>query len=48
AAALIAAGKASDFAQGLKMAAEAVDSGHSLQKLELLRAYTEKAAADQA
>ncbi len=48
AAALIAAGKASDFAQGLKMAAEAVDSGHALQKLESLRAYTEKAAAEQA
>jgi anthranilate phosphoribosyltransferase len=41
--ALIAAGKAADFPAGLEMAAEAVDSGRALQKLEALRAYTKKA-----
>ncbi len=42
AAALIAGGKAADFPQGLALAAEAVDTGHALAKLEALRIYTQK------
>jgi anthranilate phosphoribosyltransferase len=44
AAALIAAEKAADFAAGLALAAESVDSGRALKKLEALREYTEKAS----
>jgi anthranilate phosphoribosyltransferase len=42
AAALVAAGKADDFNQGIKQAAEAIDSGAALQKLEALKEITNR------
>jgi anthranilate phosphoribosyltransferase len=43
-AALVAAGKATDFPQGAAQAAEALDSRTALQKLEALAAFTRKFA----
>ena len=40
AAALVAAGSAEDFAGGIKLAEEAIDSGAAIQKLEALVEYT--------
>jgi anthranilate phosphoribosyltransferase len=40
AAALIVGGKAQDFAEGLKLAAEAIDSGNALSKLKQLLEYS--------
>ncbi len=40
AAALVAGGKAEDFREGLKLAAEALDSGAALAKLEALREFS--------
>ncbi|HAW60164.1 MAG TPA: anthranilate phosphoribosyltransferase [Actinobacteria bacterium] len=40
AAALLAAGKASDFVRGLELAAESIDSGAALEKLEKLMEFT--------
>ena len=42
AAALVAAGKAGDFKQGLQLAADSVDSGAALGKLEQLKTFTNK------
>ncbi|MGE5172721.1 MAG: anthranilate phosphoribosyltransferase [Betaproteobacteria bacterium] len=42
AAGLVAAGKASDFKDGIRIAAESIDSGAALKKLEQLRAFTNK------
>lgn len=39
-AALVAAGKATDFKQSLSLAAEAIDSGAAFKKLEQLKAFT--------
>src|SRR5579883_1559407 len=44
-AALVAAGKASDFREGMRLAARSVDSGAALRKVELLAAFTCPAAA---
>jgi anthranilate phosphoribosyltransferase len=43
-AALVAAGKASDFRHGVARAAEALDSRAALQKLETLVAFTRRFA----
>jgi anthranilate phosphoribosyltransferase len=43
-AALVAAGKAADFRQGVARAAEALDSRVALQKLEALAAFTRRYA----
>jgi anthranilate phosphoribosyltransferase len=43
AAALVAAGSAADWKDGLARAAEAVDSGAAMRKLETLRAYANRA-----
>ncbi len=42
AAALAASGKAKDFQEGLKLAAESVDSGAAMKKLEALKAFTNR------
>ena len=42
AAGLVASGRASDFREGITMAAEAIDSGSALRKLEQLKAFTNK------
>jgi anthranilate phosphoribosyltransferase len=42
AAALVAAGRASDFKEGIKLAAESIDSGAALKKLEQLKAFTNR------
>jgi anthranilate phosphoribosyltransferase len=42
AAALVAAGSASDFQEGIKQAAESIDSGAALQKLEALKELTNR------
>jgi anthranilate phosphoribosyltransferase len=42
AAALVAAGRASEFKEGIALAAEAIDSGAALKKLEQLKAFTNK------
>jgi anthranilate phosphoribosyltransferase len=42
AAALVAAGRASDFKEGIRLAAESIDSGAALKKLEQLKAFTNK------
>jgi anthranilate phosphoribosyltransferase len=42
AAALVAAGIAGDFSQGIQQAAEAIDSGEALKKLEALKKITNK------
>lgn len=42
AAGLTAAGRAADFKEGVKLAAESIDSGAALKKLEQLRAFTNK------
>ncbi|MEW6188497.1 MAG: anthranilate phosphoribosyltransferase [Actinomycetota bacterium] len=42
AAALVAADKAKDLGEGLKLAAESIDSGAALEKLEKLREFTNK------
>ncbi len=42
AAGLVASGKASDFHNGIRIAAESIDSGAALKKLEQLRAFTNK------
>jgi len=39
-AALVAAGKASDFKGGIKLAEDSIDSGKAMKKLELLKEYT--------
>jgi anthranilate phosphoribosyltransferase len=43
AAGLTASGKARDFKEGIKLAAESIDSGSALKKLELLKKFTNKA-----
>lgn len=45
AAAIVAGGRAQDFEQGLQLAAEAIDSGAALQKLEQLAAFTQRMGA---
>jgi anthranilate phosphoribosyltransferase len=40
AAALVAAGRAADFPEGITLAAESIDSGRALQKLEGLKRVT--------
>jgi anthranilate phosphoribosyltransferase len=45
AAALTAAGKTTDFAQGIQMAAEALDNGAAREKLEALAAFTQEHAS---
>ncbi len=40
--ALVAAGRASDFKEGIGLAAEAIDSGAAFKKLEQLKAFTNK------
>jgi len=42
AAGLVASGKATDFPDGIKIAAESIDSGSALKKLEELKAFTNK------
>ena len=42
AAALVAAGRAGDFNEGIKQAAEAIDSGAAIQKLEALKEITNR------
>ena len=42
AAALVAAGQANDFREGIKQAAESIDSGHALKKLERLKEITNR------
>ena len=42
AAGLVASGKAQDFKEGLKLAAESVDSGAAMKKLEQLKAFTNR------
>lgn len=42
AAALAASGKTKDFQEGLKLAAESVDSGAAMKKLEALKAFTNR------
>ena len=44
-AALVAAGRAEGFREGVTMAAEAIDSGRARQKLESLAAFTRKCSA---
>ena len=44
-AALVAAGRAEGFREGVAMAAEAIDSGRARQKLESLAAFTRKCSA---
>ena len=44
-AALVAAGRAEGFREGVGMAAEAIDSGRARQKLESLAAFTRKCSA---
>lgn len=45
AAALLAAGRAADLAQGVQLAAEVIDSGRALEKLDALIAYSQSLAA---
>jgi anthranilate phosphoribosyltransferase len=42
AAALVAAGQATDFREGIKQAAEAIDSGQAMKKLEALKEITRR------
>jgi anthranilate phosphoribosyltransferase len=42
AAGLVASGRAGDFKEGIKLAAESIDSGSALKKLEQLKAFTNK------
>ena len=42
AAALVAAGKANDFKEGIKVAANAIDSGEALAKLNALISFTQE------
>jgi anthranilate phosphoribosyltransferase len=42
AAGLVASGKAGDFKEGIKLAAEAIDSGSAMKKLEQLKAFTNR------
>lgn len=42
AAAIVAAGKAKDIKEGIKLAEESIDSGNALQKLEALKEYTNR------
>ena len=42
AAALVVASKAKDIKDGIKLAAEAIDSGRALKKLEQLVEFTKK------
>jgi anthranilate phosphoribosyltransferase len=44
AAAMVAAGKAADFLEGVRMASESIDSGAAREKLEALVAFTSAAA----
>jgi anthranilate phosphoribosyltransferase len=39
---LVAAGKADDFNEGIKQAAEAIDSGAAMKKLEALKEVTNR------
>ncbi|MEW6105095.1 MAG: anthranilate phosphoribosyltransferase [Bacillota bacterium] len=48
AAALVAAGRAKHFAEGVRLAEEAIDSGEALRKLELLREFTNSVAREEA
>jgi len=48
AAALVAGGRAKDFAEGVRLAGEAIDSGEALRKLELLREFTNSVAREEA
>jgi anthranilate phosphoribosyltransferase len=40
-AALVAAGRAHDFVEGMELAAQSIDSGAAVRKLEHLRAFTQ-------
>jgi anthranilate phosphoribosyltransferase len=42
AAGLVASGKAPDFKEGIRLAAESIDSGSALRKLEQLKAFTNR------
>ena len=42
AAALVASGRAADLKEGITLAAESIDSGAALKKLEQLKAFTNK------
>ena len=42
AAAIVAGGKAADLTQGVQVAAEAVDSGKALEKLEALKEASQR------
>jgi anthranilate phosphoribosyltransferase len=44
---LVAAGKAGDLAEGVKMAAEAIDDGRALNRLERLVALNREMAGRQ-
>jgi anthranilate phosphoribosyltransferase len=44
AAGLIASGRAADFSEGIKLAAQSIDTGVALAKLEQLKAFTNKAS----
>jgi anthranilate phosphoribosyltransferase len=43
AAGLVASGRAQDFKDGTRLAAESIDSGAAMKKLEMLKAFTNKA-----
>ncbi len=43
AAGLVASGRANDFSEGITIAAEAIDSGSAIRKLEQLKTFTNKA-----
>jgi anthranilate phosphoribosyltransferase len=42
AAGLVASGRATDFKEGIRLAAESIDSGAALRKMEQLKAFTNK------
>jgi anthranilate phosphoribosyltransferase len=42
AAGFVASGKAPDFKEGIRLAAESIDSGAALKKVEQLKAFTNK------
>ena len=44
AAALVASSRASDFTEGVRLAAEAIDNGAALARLERLIAFTNESA----
>jgi anthranilate phosphoribosyltransferase len=42
AAGLVASGRARDFKDGIKLAAESIDSGAAMKKLEMLKQFTNR------